>query len=94
MVFYYNIFHEDKVIYTGSNYSLYELAESVVNPIINKKLKLYNRYYILETKQNADFVEPPSVKYKFIDDLLVNVSSKYLSRKLDKQQTLLTVEHL
>lgn len=95
IIFYYNTFFEDELMFEGNNYSLYRLKDSgFISPVIKKKLKLYNEYYILEKQENNKSNNEFKPPYEFAEEILVNIPPKYMNRQTSEQETLIKVEDL
>jgi len=90
----YNNIYFDKVLYQGNNYEIHELQEAVVNNIFTKKLRLFNKYYIIEKAKNTAQTTVETNNYNFIDDLKLNVPSKYLNRNTNNSQLLISTSDL
>lgn len=90
----YNSFFEDIEVFSGTNYSLFEIRDYIVNQIFNKKLKIFNKYYILEHEGAIQQTFQQEPKYLFEKELLFNVPSKYLNRNIEQQKLLLTTDDI
>lgn len=90
----YNSFFEDVEILNGTNYSIFELKEVLVNDIFNKNLRIFNKFYILEHENVIQQVQPAQTQYLFESELLFNIPSKYLNRNIEQQKLLLTTDDI
>lgn len=89
----YNNYFQDIEIYSGENYALYLLNSAIVNNIFNKKLRHFNKFYVVERKKNIPWkLEQP--KSDFINELSYNIPSKYLNRVTSEAQISLKIDEL
>lgn len=80
VLLYYNFIYKLANVISSANYDLVSLEESTVNEVFNKKLKLFNKFFIILKRQPEDSIKILSFSNS-IDDLIVNIPSKFLNRK-------------
>jgi len=91
----FNNFFKDKLLYAGQNYEIWELEESLLHDIFSKKLKLFNKYYILEKKRNNPYSYISNQEnFDLTDDLMQSIRPKYINRTRQMPVILLTTEDI
>lgn len=77
-IMYYNTIFYNKTLFSGSNYVLYELQELDINEIFNKKLKLFNKFYLIKIKNPESIMVNPFIDLK--QALNFSYLPKYINR--------------
>jgi len=96
IIAYYNFFYALKEAVVGTQYSLYEVEESLVNEIFLKKLKLYNKYFIVKRypkiiPESGGFA---SIDRSILSEISSNVFSYNLNRDIQEPQATLDLSDL
>ena len=94
LICFYNNFFEDKLIFAGQNYEVWKIEAALVNDIFNKKLKLFNEYYILEKKKTKELAQPQNIEYPFENELKMNIPTKYLNRNVNTYKVIISTEEM
>lgn len=94
LISYYNTFFQDSLIYSGQNYEIWKLDESLLNDLYKKKLKLFNEYYILEKKKTIVTPVQEFISYPFDNELKYNIPTKYLNRNINTYKVLISTEEI
>lgn len=74
IICYYNNIYKDRLIHSGSSFSVYSLEEGIVHEIFTKNLQLFNKYYIVSHLENPEDRQIPIFNsFKLINDILLSV---------------------
>lgn len=96
IIFLYNNFFAFREVISGTNYSIHELEETLVNPIFKGKLRFFNKYYIVKynNNENTQSITLRTVDQALSQEIKYNTPSYYLNREISKEQLLLTTSDL
>lgn len=82
LIFFYESFFINNLLFSGDSFDVYRLIPTSLNRIISNKMCFFNKFYIVQKKQQQEINEE---LYPFYQELLsYDVPSIYLNRKIEK----------